>query len=288
MLGCRQRFLPLVATALILTGCRDTPVPIIEDAPPAPHITNAQLVQDVLERKKGSVIMFQANPDGSTRCKYMFVEISKQLEENAWTKLKSSTPGKDRRESMGENDIQNQLHFFSVKDPGNYAITALGCEEYALGMIKLRGMIANFTVKDGQLNYIGEITLQQLPGGVLTTKVSDRSDFAQEKLKTNAPKLLPYFTNSPMLNLNVSITDTTGTQLKAQANSINKENELNERLNQIRDEILVIDEAFNNMPRADKIDASRRRGALMRETRDIANSINTLRFNRLFGQNTSE
>lgn len=160
--------------------------------PPA-YVTNAEYVLQSLNSKEITAIAFQVKPVRSTACEHMYIEFGKKNAQGEWLTTNILYPGKNSREAFGAEKLNNQIHFAEVDGAGEYGVIAFGCKPYGRELKTHKGLMAEFKVDHGKLNYIGEVTL--LPAGTnfATVYVVNRSKFAREKIEAQMPELKPYF-----------------------------------------------------------------------------------------------
>lgn len=183
---------PLVALICAATACSQSETKPVADA----YVTNAEYVLERLELAKSSGVAFQVKPIRKTACKHMYIEIGKQNAEGRWESTNVAYPGKDNRNSFGQTDLKDQVHFVEVDGVGEYGVVALGCEPYGGNMQVVRNLLSTFKVEPGKLNYIGEIALVPVGSearGFFTAEVMDRSDFAMGQIQLQLPEMDTYF-----------------------------------------------------------------------------------------------
>jgi len=157
------------------------------------YVTNAQYVLNSLKDNNSSAVAFQVKPVRSTACEHMYIEFGKKNAQGEWSPTNILYPGKDSRESFGKDILNDQIHFAEVGAAGEYGVIAFGCKPYGRDLKTHRGLMAEFKVEHGKLNYVGEVTL--LPAGTdfATVYVVNRSKFAREQIKVQLPELEQYF-----------------------------------------------------------------------------------------------
>lgn len=157
------------------------------------YVTNAEHVLKTLSANRNSAIAFQVKPERSTACEHMYIEFGKKDDQGEWSPTNILYPGKDSREAFGKDKLNDQIHFAEVGGADEYGVIAFGCKPYGRELKTYRGLMAEFRVDHGKLNYIGEVTL--LPAGTdfATVYVVNRSKFAREQVEVQLPELEPYF-----------------------------------------------------------------------------------------------
>ncbi|WP_026941921.1 hypothetical protein [Hellea balneolensis] len=180
----------LLISLLLIAACSEK-----VEAPPevTAYITNAEYVLDAIKTNKTSAVAFQVKPIRSTACEHMYIEFGQKNAEGQWGTTNVAFPGKDRRNNFGQDKLSDQIHFVEVDGEGEFGIVALGCKPYGKDMKTYRGLMAEFKVDYGRLNYIGEIAL--LPAGTdfATVYLVNRSEFAKEQIRVELVELEPFF-----------------------------------------------------------------------------------------------
>ncbi|MEP3890478.1 MAG: hypothetical protein ABJN69_08410 [Hellea sp.] len=187
-----------------LSGCSD--MGSQKNSPKPKHVTNAEHVLKGLEVSKTSAVVFQVKPIRTTACEYMYIEFGQQDSEGEWIyRTHSISPGRDARESFGQQNLKDQLHFAEFETSGEFGVLALGCKPYGKDLMTTRKLLATFDVDDGKLNYIGEIALIPKSYRFFDVEVDQRTDFALEQIKAQMPELEAYFHRNIMTKFSVKL-----------------------------------------------------------------------------------
>lgn len=217
-------FLIIFAISFVL-GCSDLKT---ESAAPKPvHVTNAEQALRGLVTDGTSAVVFHVKPIRSTACEYMYIEFGQQSSDGEWDyRTHSISPGQDDRETFGQQDLKDQLHFAEVLKPGEYGVLALGCKPYGADRMKRikRGFSGTFNIEKGKLNYIGELSL--IPRGYASfdVDVENRSGFASGQIGLRMPGLSTFF--------HESIVEKTSTQLSPKQKA--RKDEIHANLNRFQ------------------------------------------------------
>ncbi len=169
------------------------PSPKAEISKPPAYVTNAEHVLTSLNSNKASAVAFQVKPVRSTACEHMYIEFGKKDAQGGWSLTNVMYPGKDVRDNFGQDELNDQIHFAEIDGPGEFGIIAFGCKPYGQDLKTYKGLMAEFKVDHGKLNYVGEVTLLPAGADFSTVYVVNRSKFARDQIAVQLPELEPYF-----------------------------------------------------------------------------------------------
>jgi hypothetical protein len=181
-------FLPIPLLFTLACSQQVEPPPEVEA-----YVTNAEYVLGAINTNKTSAVAFQVKPIRTTACEHMYIEFGQKNAEGQWEATNVAFPGKDRRNNFGQDKLSDQIHFVEVDGEGEFGIIAFGCKPYGGDLKTYSGLMAEFNVDYGRLNYIGEVALLPAGDDFATVYVVNRSKFAKEQIKLQVPELGLFF-----------------------------------------------------------------------------------------------